>query len=346
MAKIWIDVSNAPHVHFFKNIIQRLKHQYEILLTARDYGPILDLLELFRLPYIPVGKHGGKTPEGKLIESMKRIIELTDFITKEKPDLAISKCSVELSRVAFGLAIPAINITDNDKSLAVNKLTFPLTTKIIAPKAITEDALIECGASPAKIAQFYGVCEMAHISEFTPNPRVLDELEIDNIKPILVIRFEPVLAAYLEKASPLFNVLKLLQEEIQNGQFILFPRTQEQAELARKIIKNAIIPKRAVDTLSLLSYASLIIGAGGTMCREASILGCPTISCYPEELLAVDKFLINLGLMFHSTNPIEITKLALDLIRNSNKQKQLVRKIISTFDNPSEIVINEVRNQS
>ena len=339
MPKIWIDISNVPHVLFFKNIIHKLEQKNEVLVTARDYGPVIDLLKQLELPFIKVGKHGGKELEGKLIESMKRIIELTEIIAKEKPELAVCKSSVELCRVAFGLSIPIIEIADNDKSKAVNKLTFPLATRIITPNAIDKKLLMEDGATFEKIVQFYGVCELANISDFSPNRKVLDDLGINEKKPLIILRFEPVFAAYLKKASPLLEVLKLLKEKIENKQFVLFPRTPEQAEIVRKIAKEAIIPERVVDTLSLLNYATLMVGAGGTMNRESALLGVPTISCYPGKLLAVDKFLIEKSLMFYLTNPIEILKFTQKLIQTHEQQKQFAGKVILSFENPIRIPI-------
>ena len=48
-----------------------------------------------------------------------------------------------------------------------------------------------------------------------------------------------------------------------------------------------------------MSNCDLFIGAGGTMTREAALLGIPTISIYQDELLDVDKYLIEKGCMIH-----------------------------------------------
>jgi predicted glycosyltransferase len=41
----------------------------------------------------------------------------------------------------------------------------------------------------------------------------------------------------------------------------------------------------------------LFIGAGGSMTRELAILEIPVISIYQAELLSVDKYLVDKGLM-------------------------------------------------
>ena len=54
---------------------------------------------------------------------------------------------------------------------------------------------------------------------------------------------------------------------------------------------------------TIMANCDLFIGAGGTMTREAAVLGVPTISIYQDELLDVDRFLIRKGFMVHQPKP-------------------------------------------
>ena len=57
--KIWIDIVNTPHVRFFNGIIKKLrKDGHEVLITARDFSNIHDLLDIFGLEYTSIGDHG------------------------------------------------------------------------------------------------------------------------------------------------------------------------------------------------------------------------------------------------------------------------------------------------
>lgn len=123
--KVWVDISNAPHVTFFKSVVKELEKEHDILVTARDYGPIFDLLKMYKIKFKPVGEHGGRNLAKKLVKSSERIIELVDLIEKEKPDICLYKYSVEAARVAFGLQIPSIAIADNEYAYAQNILTLP-----------------------------------------------------------------------------------------------------------------------------------------------------------------------------------------------------------------------------
>ena len=54
------------------------------------------------------------------------------------------------------------------------------------------------------------------------------------------------------------------------------PRTDEQREHYSPLARpNVIVPEKAVDGLSLIAAADFVIGAGGTMNREAVALGTP-----------------------------------------------------------------------
>ena len=46
--KIWIDISNAPHVRFFKDVIKYLESEGEdLIITARDFGDIHKLMNMY-----------------------------------------------------------------------------------------------------------------------------------------------------------------------------------------------------------------------------------------------------------------------------------------------------------
>ncbi|MCQ8905149.1 MAG: DUF354 domain-containing protein, partial [Methanothermobacter sp.] len=96
----------------------------------------------------------------------------------------------------------------------------------------------------------------------------------------------------------------------------------EQAEIFEGY-DNVTIIKPPVDTFSLMKRCDLVIGAGGTMNREAALLGTPVISCYPGKPLSVDRFYIDNGLMYRSTDVDEIVNTALRLLVSKRKRKKL-----------------------
>ena len=79
---------------------------------------------------------------------------------------------------------------------------------------------------------------------------------------------------------------------------MLLPRTQAQSEqLAAVLPSNAIIPPTVLESISLIKSADLVISAGGTMNREAVVLGTPAYTVFAGEMGAVDEDLIERGLL-------------------------------------------------
>ena len=99
---------------------------------------------------------------------------------------------------------------------------------------------------------------------------------------------------------------------------MVLPRFKEQAEIFEGI-DNVHILKTPVDTSSIIKKSDLVIGAGGTMNREAAILQTPVISCYPGETLSVDQYYINQGLMYRSVDTDDVINKALDFVVNPHE---------------------------
>ena len=334
--KIWIDLTNAPHVRFFKNIIEYFQDQGdEVIVTGRKFGDIHKLMDLFGFEFISIGKHG-VTLGQKIEESTLRAHELSKLIIKEKPDVAISKHSIELPRVTFGLNIPSVYVLDNEHALAANKLTLPLCNRIIMPQAIDMWTLLRVGADPNKIISYKGTSEIIHFKNFEYNENIFEDLELNLKKEkTILMRPEPSLASYLDadcKKSVLSPVVDILEE---HANILVIPRFKEQEEIFCDY-ENVTIIKPPVDTFSLIKKCDLIIGAGGTMNREAAIVGTPVISCYPGKTLSVDQFYIDQNRMFRSNNLDEIVDMALKLMLNKDNSKQLV------VDDLFELIIDNV----
>ncbi len=65
--RVWIDITNSPHVPFFRPLIGLLEAQgHTVTVTAREYAQTLQLLELHGIPHEVVGpEHGGAGGSGR-----------------------------------------------------------------------------------------------------------------------------------------------------------------------------------------------------------------------------------------------------------------------------------------
>ncbi len=77
---VWIDLTNSPHVLFFRPILRRLDEAgVPSVVTARDFAQTLGLLELYGIPHTVIGRHGGAGLGGKVTGLVRRSLALTRF---------------------------------------------------------------------------------------------------------------------------------------------------------------------------------------------------------------------------------------------------------------------------
>ncbi|MBW9220060.1 DUF354 domain-containing protein [Methanothermococcus sp. SCGC AD-155-N22] len=321
---VWIDFTNSPHVHYFSQLIKRFEREgIEYIITYRRFKNLESIVELYNYNSHPilVGSHGEELEE-KLINSADRIIKLTKIVMKNKPQVAIAKHSVELPRVAFGLNIPSIFVVDNEYAEAQNRLTLPLVDEIISPQGTNKDLLRNQGGRD--FLTFDGTCEVAHINSRLNNVLPLDreiveKMGLNRDLPLIVMRPCPNSSYCNGKRDILPYIIKELRR-IMDCNIVVFPRSEKQKKVYSPL--GVTIPE-VVDSISLLYYADAMVGAGGTMNREAAVIGVPTVSCYPERILGVDNYLIERGRMVHLLSVREIVNYIEDNIGKRNNSINL-----------------------
>ena len=143
------------------------------------------------------------------------------------------------------------------------------------------------------------------LADFEPDPSVVAQLGLDPDRPIAVLRPPATMSLYHRGIeNTLFDdVLAYLRGA--DAQVVLLPRTPEQARSFGDL-EGVVIPPKPVDGPSLVYAADLVVSAGGTMNREAALLGTPTWTTFAGELGAVDRMLIDTGRMQVLDRPDQI----------------------------------------
>jgi predicted glycosyltransferase len=101
-------------------------------------------------------------------------------------------------------------------------------------------------------------------------------------------------------------VLARLAED-ERVQTVVLARTPEQREAVRALgLPRTLVPDRAVDGRSLVALADLLVSAGGTMNREAAVLGTPVWSILEGPRGGVDERLAEEGRLRFLTDPAEV----------------------------------------
>lgn len=317
--KVWFDLSNSPHINLFYDLIRDLEScGCQIIITCRPLANTIDLLEQKKLLYTVVGEHYGKKFYKKLFGYPIRVLQLLDFLKKQKPDLAVSQSSFHSPLVAKLLGIPSIYTNDNEHALG-NVPSFLFATKIFIPENLSIRKVVKLGASKNKITQYPGVKEGIYLWRLGENIYQIRKERLN--QPVKIyVRPEPLTAQYYKAGV---NFLDHALIALQNMFSItVLPRDKTQLDHYKQSKFSSItVPVKPLRFAVIAEDCSLFIGAGGSMTRELAVLGIPTISVYQDKLLEVDSFLIEKGLMMYDpeiteTKVIEYVKQLKDTVPN------------------------------
>ena len=339
--KIWFDILTPKQYLFFGYFIQKLRKQHKIVSTSRKYQQVNGIRKFGSINPIIVGKHGGKNNVNKLLASLDRTKLLTNKIEKLNPDLLISFCSPEASRVAFGLGIPHIAFSDSPQAKAVMRLSLPYAAKLLTPWIFPKSDFEGFGINRKNIISYKAIDAGIIIKNYQKNKQ-----KKINAKKIIVIRPEESEAAYITKKSKTIKIIKKIVDKFPEEQKIVLSRYKEQTENLRKIFDSDIcLFSKPVNGKELLNNTDCFIGSGGTMTAEAGLLGIPTISLntIPNR---IEDFLVKKRIIVRSENPEKISKEVYQSLNNLQiikKRKENAKKIVSTFEDPYQVLLKTMR---
>jgi predicted glycosyltransferase len=292
--RVWIDLTNSPHVLVMRPIIAALEQRgAEVLVTARDFAQTLGLAERFGIPHEVIGRHRGGRLAAKGVGLVSRSTALARWARGRGIDVALGHGSNDVTMAARLLRIPTATAFDYEWARVQHTVNCRLAQAVVVPDLIPPARLARYGATAAKLQRYAGLKEEYYLADFEPNPAVLAELGLDPSAPVLVIRTPPAVSLYHRFENPLFAQLL---ERVRGHQAVVLPRTPEQrAELVGA--GGFLVPERAIDAQSLIALADVVVSAGGTMNREAVALGTPVWTTFEGRLGAVDEQLIADGRM-------------------------------------------------
>jgi uncharacterized protein len=307
MASIWVDLTNPAHVIVLRPLVELLEAGgHEVTLTARPLSHTTELLDDWGHPYTAIGHHGGASRVGKALAGGSRTAQAFAFARGKRFDYGLAHGSTDLPPVGRLLRIPNTTMFDYEWARLQHELNCRLATRVLVPDAIPAERLAPYGARPPKLVQYPGLKEEYYLGDFEPNESVLGELGLDRERVVSVVRTAPSYALYLggSENELLPRVLRRLLDE--EAQVVVLARTDDQRRALRELDGSLIVPEHAVDGRSLAAFADLVVSAGGTMIREAAVLGTPVWSIFEGRLGAVDELLIAEGRVHFLRDPADL----------------------------------------
>lgn len=323
---IWIDLDNSPHVPLFVPIIEHYRTRgVEVIVTARDHAQTIELLDLAGLKgtYFVVGRHYGKNKIKKLVGTFRRAIDLS-FVKDADICVAVSHGSRAMALSALGLKIPVISMYDYE--FTETNFFRVMSDVIIIPDALPTPKVRTLGlrSSKRRIEKYAGIKEELYVRKFEPTPNFRETLfakhDVSDEKSLAVLRPPATTANYHDERGEVLLAAIIDRLLSSNEVFTLIvPRTREQAaEISETIAKrqgstasHAILDE-AINGLDLIYAADLVISGGGTMNREAVLLGVPVYSIFAGRQGALDKQMESEGLITFIRNVDDIAKIKLE----------------------------------
>jgi len=325
--EVWLDTV-TPKISITINsmlpVLQR--NGYSTLVTAKKQTQTTDMLDVLNVPYKTVGEYGTSIKE-KLAAEQKRTLEFLDLFDQVGyPKVLWTHGDISAIRTAFGLKIPIVYANDTVFAYAVAKLSCPLVDYLVAPKCFGK-SWSKFGISKSRIIHYDGLEELAYVNTEFEKPKFLKVID-EQKKPIILFRDAEYQAVYCKNVR--INSEKLLQELTKLGTVIYLPRYEEEYAKFDKI-PNVWVPPEPVLTAQLIPYIDLMVGSGGTACRETALCGIHTINFHFWDVQA--RYLYKKGF------PIQISHNINHIINKAKKildnpQKIDTKKTLNTLESP------------
>lgn len=329
--KIWVDILTPKQLVFFEPLIQKLKKNHKVLCTTRDYDQVKNLAKIRKFDIKVVGKFGGQSKSGKLLANLNRMNKLFEIIKNFNPDLTISFCSPDVSRISFGLGIKHVAYCDSPHAEAVMRLSIPLIQKLLVPWVIPKTEFTKYGIDSKNIFHYKAIDAAITLKRKYPKQKL--KFNKQSGKRIL-IRMDESQSAYQTKSEKIIPIIKKIIEKFSQENIVILSRYPGQKQEIKKLFgKNAQILDMSFDGKLLLENADIFIGSGGTMTAESALLGVPTIS-YGAVPNIVEEYLIKKTLIKRESNPEKITKIIQKFLVSPNLYKKKAKRLLDSMENP------------
>lgn len=293
---VWIDFENAPQVWVLSPIASYLRDAgYPLILTARDFSCTVGLCRRMGLDAEVIGGGYSKHRLAKLLRGGWRALQLYRRMHSQRAQvcLALSHGSRTQILAAHYLGMRTLALNDYEYS---DQSDVPFVDRMLMPFPIPKES---SGRFAERVVSYPGLKEELYLCNFRPRATSLPEIE--NARGIRVLlRPEGRFAHYRVAQSELLQraILGYLAQ-VPEVFLVLLPRdpgqSRELESLCAQLGIRHWIPRDVLDGPSLIWEMDLVIGGGGTMTREAAVLGVPSYSFFAGQWGAVDRYLQSQG---------------------------------------------------
>jgi predicted glycosyltransferase len=296
---VWIDLENSPHALFFEPVIRKLRGLgHEVVVTAREFCNTVALARARGLPVRVVGRGWDRSRNRWLKRCLNRMRtrQLQQFARGRHVDVAASHTSRTQADAAVALGIPTWTAVDYEHS---DLRWFRHVQCLMTPRVLAVECLEKAGIPRRVVRRYDGLKEDVYLAGFRPLGNVRRGLGIPDDGILVTFRPFSESAHYGNDAAYAIERRLVQRLSSQEGvRIVVLPRTDAQRRrLASMTRGNGAVQicQSTLDGPAVMHASDLVVTGGGTMLREAAVLGVPAISYFTGSLGAVDAFLVRSG---------------------------------------------------
>jgi uncharacterized protein len=335
---ILVDVEHPAHVHYFRGLIKEVKSTgNNVIVTAVDKDVTFELLNLYKIPFISLGKHQ-TTLIGKVLALVRNEIKLLFIAIKFKPDVMISVNSPYVAHIGFLMRKKVIGITDTEHATLSNYITNPFTTKILTPRCFKLDY-------GSKHKRFNGYLEMLYLKDYKADDSIFEILGIQRDQKYSILRFISWDAMHDKGHSGISEEVKYkaLDRLLYYGHVFI----SAEGELPNSLEKYRLnIPLDRMH--DALYFSELFFGESGTMATESALLGTPSVrvSTLSKLLGNFDELCNVYRLISFFDNGEEGLNRCVEILEDNKSKEKWKRKSREVFKEKDDVLcflLDEVR---
>lgn len=272
--RILIDITHPAYLHFFRFAIKKLESEgHSLCLTGRDKDILRDLAKEYGLNI----KYFGGDPKGMLGKSIllaRRKIWLAHVIREFRPDILVACAGPFIAVLGKILRIPTLVFYDTENDTFSNLFTYPFATRICIPDCYLDQNI----SRSVRYAGYHSLAYL-HPNQFTPDPKIKEELGVQPNERYAIVRFVGWRAGHDIgiKGLSIEQKINAVQALSKFGKVFI----SEEGKLPEELEKFRF-PLPHSKMHDAIAFATLVLGESSTMCSEAAVLGVPSVFIYPR----------------------------------------------------------------
>ena len=204
--RIWIDLDNSPHAHFFPLSSGDWKRPATSSCSRPAVRQVEEIAQSHGLAPVVIGRHN--TPHffwTRAAATVFRGLRLAMYARKTPPAIAVNHGSRAQVIAAWLLRIPVMAIYDYE--FVNSELFSRMATKLLVPETIPAHTLQRQHVNMSKVIRYPGFKENVYLSGWHNSPQIMDDLKLDPGRLIITVRPPATWAHYQDPFLKCFSGL-------------------------------------------------------------------------------------------------------------------------------------------